>query len=49
VAHRAAARACRWALAAARRRPGYGLRVAVRGGPGRATSPALTSCPPARS
>jgi O-acetylserine/cysteine efflux transporter len=35
VAHRAAARACRWAFAAAQCRPGYGLRVAVHGGPGR--------------
>jgi hypothetical protein len=35
VTHRAAARACRWALAAASCRPGYGLRVAVHGGPGR--------------
>jgi len=32
---RAATRACRWALAAARCRPGYGLGVAVHGGPGR--------------
>jgi drug/metabolite transporter (DMT)-like permease len=35
VAYRAAARACRWAVAAAQCRPGYGLRVAVHGGPGR--------------
>jgi O-acetylserine/cysteine efflux transporter len=35
VAHRAAARACRWAFAAAQCRPGYGLGVAVHGGPGR--------------
>jgi O-acetylserine/cysteine efflux transporter len=33
--HRATAQACRWALAAASRRPGYGLGVAVHGGPGR--------------
>jgi hypothetical protein len=35
VAHRATARACRWALAAASCRPGHGLGVAVHGGPGR--------------
>ena len=35
VAHRAAARACRWAVPADSRRPGYGFGVAVHGGPGR--------------
>jgi len=35
VARRATARACRWALAAARGRPGYALLAAVHGGPGR--------------
>ena len=34
AAHRSAARACRWALAAARYRPGHWLRVAVNSGPG---------------
>ena len=34
AAHRSAARACRWALAAARCRPGCGLQVAVDSGPG---------------
>src|SRR5262245_5188123 len=35
AARRATARACRWALIAARCRPGYGLPVAVHGGSGR--------------
>jgi len=35
VARRATARACRWALAAARCRPGCALLAAVHGGPGR--------------
>ena len=35
VARRATARACRWAHAAARGRPGYALLAAVHGGPGR--------------
>jgi drug/metabolite transporter (DMT)-like permease len=47
--HRPAARACRWALAAARCRPAYGLRVEVDSGPGSRRVRHLTSCPPARS
>jgi len=45
VAHRATAQACRWALAAASGRPGYGLGVAVHGGPGRQMSPSIDVLP----